>query len=107
MEEIVFPFERGKEFALGELRAFESSLSDRRQLNPALSGELRCNKVAWAKTRNEELVPLKLFVDHHALPDDDRFILMPPGDAVDVQLTTRAGQIPFQVTVVDPAWTAP
>ena len=100
-----FPFERGTPSTIGALRQFEYLLLDARQREPALSGRLRCNNgFPWLKTRNEELVPLRLFADHHALPDDDRFILMPEGHAVDIQIVGDEGLRPMQVTTAYPSW---
>jgi hypothetical protein len=83
---ISFPFERDKLYPIGELRAFQTQLSQTRQQDPVLSANIRAGKLPWAKLCCEELVPIMLFADHNRLPDDAEFRIKPEGNAVDVVL---------------------
>lgn len=104
MSEIGFPFLRGQKYAFGELRAFEAALLKARQQDAAFSGDLRSNRISWAKTRNEELLPIGLLADHKGFADSDKFELMPAGHSTDVQVYTGGHTTRYQITVADPAW---
>ena len=104
MSEIHFPFSRGRKYTFAELRAFEAALLKTRQQDAVFSGNLRSNRGPWAKTRNEELLPIGLLADHKGLADGDKFELMPEGHFTDVQLYTGGHTNRHQVTVADPAW---
>jgi hypothetical protein len=104
MSEIHFPFSRGRKYTFGELRAFEAALLKTRQQDAVFSGNLRSNRGPWAKTRNEELLPIGLLADHKGLADSDKFELMPEGHFTDVQVYTGGHTHRYQVTVADPAW---
>ncbi len=95
---------RGQKYAFGELRAFEAALLKTRQQDAVFSGDLRSNRVSWAKTRNEELLPIGLLADHKRFADSDKFELMPDGHFTDVQVYTKRRTIRYQITVADPAW---
>ena len=62
MSKIHFPFLRGETHTFGELRAFEAALLKIRQEDLVFSGDLRSNKLLWAKARNEELLPIVLLL---------------------------------------------
>jgi hypothetical protein len=105
MSKIHFPFLRAQKYTFGELRAFEAALLKARQQDAVFSGDLRSNKVSWAKTRNEELLPIGLLADHKGFADSDKFELMPEGHSTDVQAHTGTHITCYQITVADPAWT--
>jgi hypothetical protein len=104
MCKIQFPFLRGQKYTFGELRAFEAALLTARQQEGVFSGDLRSNRVSWAKTRNEELLPIGLLADQQGLADSDRFELMPEGHSTDVQVYRGEHTTRYQVTVADPTW---
>jgi hypothetical protein len=83
---ISFPFERNKFYTIGELRAFQTKLSQARRRDPILSANIRARKLPWAKLCCEELFPITVFADHNRLADDAEFRIMPEGDPVDVEL---------------------
>jgi hypothetical protein len=83
---VEFQFERGHLYPISELRAFEAKVSSARQSDPELTKLLRVPRgpvARWMRLRNKELVPLKLFADHIGASDEDQFLLMPEGDAID------------------------
>ena len=51
---ISFPFERDKLYPIGELRAFQTQLSQTRRKDPVLSANIRAGKLPWAKLCCEE-----------------------------------------------------
>jgi len=99
-----FPFVRGEAYTLRDLRTFAAELLARRQVDPAFSAELRSNRHSWAKAWNEELLPVSLYAEGKALPDEAKFRLMPDGHATDVELILPGGNLACQVTVADPSW---
>jgi len=99
-----FPFVRDRKHSIGELRAFEAELLTARQRDQAFSAVLRTNQMPWAKVRNEELLPIKLFADHTGMDDEERFRLMPEGHDTDVEIFGKENCIKFQITVADPIW---
>lgn len=103
MEELRFPFTRGVEADLGQLREFFRELSSFRQADQSFSQKVRENRLPW-KAWNEELVPLMYVADGLGLPDSERFRLMPEGDPVDLELTSDRERRLFQVTVAELAW---
>jgi hypothetical protein len=78
---INFPFERGKEYRLAELIAFENELWQKRRANELLSKELRAPTASearsWIKLRLEELVPVLYYARYKRMPDDSIFVVMP------------------------------
>lgn len=104
ISEIHYPFLRGHKYSFGELRTFEATLLQARQLDAAFSGDVRSNRVIWAKTRNEELLPIALLADSKGFPDSDKFELMPEGHSTDVQVYRGEQTIRYQITVADPSW---
>jgi hypothetical protein len=60
---ISFPFERDKFYSIGELRAFQTKLSEARQQDPVVTASIRARKLPWAKLCCEELFPIMLFAD--------------------------------------------
>jgi hypothetical protein len=104
MSKIHFPFLRGETHTFGELRAFEAALLKIRQEDSVFSGDLRSNKLPWAKTRNEELLPIVLLADHKGFANSEKFELMSAGHPTDVTVYTGGRARPYQITVADPAW---
>jgi hypothetical protein len=104
MTAVSLPFARGETYPIRDLRAFAAELAAQRQAEPAFSGELRSNRLGWAKAWNEELLPVLLFVDQEGISDDGTFRLMPEGHATDVELVVQGQQIACQVTIADPSW---
>jgi hypothetical protein len=104
---IGFPFERDKFYPIGELRAFQTRLSQARQQDPVLSANIRARKLPWAKLCCEELFPIMLFADHYRLPDNPEFRIMPEGNAVDVELCCSGELTRFQITTAYPEWDEP
>jgi hypothetical protein len=104
MSKLHFPFLRGHKYAFAELRAFEAALRETRQHDAVFSGDLRSNRFPWAKTRNEELLPIGLLADQKGFADEDKFALMPEGHSTDVQVYTGRQTARYQITVADPSW---
>jgi hypothetical protein len=104
MNKIHFPFLRGEKHTFSELRAFEAALLKIRQEDPVFSGDLRSNKLPWAKARNEELLPIVLLADHKGFADSEEFELMPEGHPTDVTVYAARNTRAYQITVADPAW---
>jgi hypothetical protein len=76
-----------------------------RSAKPILLSALSCAAIhSWAKAWNEELLPVSLYAEGKALPDEARFQLMPDGHATDVELILPRGKLACQVTVADPSW---
>jgi hypothetical protein len=98
-----FPFVRGSEAEIGQLRSFAARLSTHRRSDQIFSQQLRENRLAWGKVWNEELIPLMYLADALALPASDRFRLMPEGHEVDLELVAGERQ-GIQVTVADLVW---
>jgi hypothetical protein len=104
---IDFPFERGRRAAIGELRAFEAELLAKRRADPELSNQLRSpdsSAPAWIRTRNKELVPLKLLAQHICLPDEAEFLLRHEGDRIDAQIFSSVDALDLQITLAGPIW---
>ena len=104
MDEPTFPFVRGLEAEISALRDFAARLSSYRRAYQGFSQRLRENGRPWAKAWNEELVPLLYLADGLQLAGDDRFALMAPGHASDVELVARGERRAIQVTVADLVW---
>jgi hypothetical protein len=104
MDEPTFPFVRGSEAEIGQLRDFATRLSTYRYAHQEFSQQLRDNRPAWGKAWNEELVPLTYLADALALPASDRFRLMPEGHEVDLELVAGGERQGIQVTVADLVW---
>jgi hypothetical protein len=104
---VSFPFERDTVYSIGELRAFQTKLSDARRQDPAFSDEIRAGKLPWAKLCCEELFPIILFADHNRLLDRHEFRVMPEGNAVDVELYASGAPTSFQITTGYPEWDEP
>jgi hypothetical protein len=104
---ISFPFERDKFYSIGELRAFQTKLSEARQQDPVLTASIRARKLPWAKLCCEELFPIMLFADLNRLQDDAEFRIMPEGNPVDVELCCAGELTRFQITTAYPEWDEP
>jgi hypothetical protein len=104
---ISFPFERDRLYPIGELRAFQTQLSQTRRQDPVLNAKIRAGKPPWAKLCCEELFPIMLFADHNRPPDDAEFRIKPEGDAVDVELCWSGEVTRFQITTAYPEWDEP
>jgi hypothetical protein len=104
MAPLDLPFFRDRSYPLSALRAFSSELASARRADQAFSGELRSNRLPWAKVWNEELVPIVLMADQKRYAGDDTFRLMPEGHETDVELFVGNRHIACQITVADPAW---
>jgi hypothetical protein len=99
-----FPFARDRDYPFAELRAFRSDLLKFRQINHQFSDDLRCNKLHWAKTYNEEIAPTAILADEKGFGERETFRLMPEGYPADIVLGLDTGNIPCQITVADPVW---
>jgi hypothetical protein len=104
---ISFPFERNKFYSIGELRTFQTKLSEARQRDPILSANIRARKLPWAKLCCEELFPIMLFAGHTCLPDDAEFRIMPEGNPVDVELCCSGELTRLQITTAYAEWDEP
>jgi hypothetical protein len=104
---ISFPFERDKFYSIGELRVFQTQLSEAFQEDPALGDNIRAGKLPWAKLWREELFPILLYADHDHLADDAEFRVMPAGNTVDVELRYASELTRFQITTAYPEWDEP
>ncbi|HJW42626.1 MAG TPA: hypothetical protein VJ476_15530 [Rhizomicrobium sp.] len=104
MTKLEFPFVRDQYYSIGALRAFELELATYRQRDQEFSGELRSNRLPWAKAWNEELVPIALMANQKCYADRDAFRLMPEGHSTDVEILAENRRVACQVTVADPAW---
>lgn len=101
----MFPFIRGQQYSLGELRGFEKAILIKRQADKKFSDELRSNEFDWAKLRNEELVPFELLVNWLKVPDSSKFSISLEGHSgPDIILDSHANSIGIQITVADPDW---
>lgn len=101
----MFPFLRGMQYSIGELRAFEKELLFKRQIDQDFSSELRINTQTWAKLRNEELVPFEHMVNWLNIPDEFEFrISLECHSGPDITLFLPNVSIGIQVTVADPEW---
>lgn len=101
----MFPFLRGQQYSIGELRAFEKELLSKRQIDQDFSSELRISAQSWAKLRNEELVPFEHLVNWLNIPNEFSFEISPEGHlGPDITLVLLAGSISFQITTADPDW---
>lgn len=104
---IAFPFKRGAPYSFGELRAFESDLLAARRRDNDLSKALRDPKgdaSRWMGLRLKETAPLKILADRIGWADDDSFVLMPEGDAVDVRVDVDGKSADIQFTLAAPHW---
>lgn len=101
---ISFPFERDKSYSIGELRAFQTKMSQSFRDDPALGDDIRSGKL---KLWREELFPILLYADHKRLSDNAEFRIMPEGDAVDVELRSSSALTRFQITTAYPEWDGP
>jgi hypothetical protein len=104
MDEPTFPFVRGVEAQIVELRDFAARLSTYRQAHQDFSQRLRESRPPWAKAWNEELVPLLYLADGRSLEGGDRFTIMPDGHASDLELVSGGERQAIQVTVADLVW---
>ena len=101
----MFPFLRGQQYSIGELRTFEKELLSKRQTDQVFSSDLRVNDQLWAKLWNEELVPFELLVNWLNVPDEFKFEISSkdyPGP--DITLILPIDSIGIQVTIADPDW---
>jgi hypothetical protein len=104
---IEFPFQRGRPYSLGELRAFESDLLAARRRDKGLGDLLRDPSgptAWWMRLRNKELAPLRVFADHIGAPDDDQFLINPDGGPVDAQIIAERRTLNLQFTLAVPQW---
>jgi hypothetical protein len=101
---IDFPFVRGTQFTLGELRRFETSLLERRRADAELSAWLNerlSRGHGWVKDRSDEMIPLYKFGEHLDLPDDTGVTWQ---DKPDFVLNHKGGDEGLEVTTTAPAW---
>jgi hypothetical protein len=103
-----FSFCRDQFYRIGEMRAFQAALSEKRQQDLNFSAAVRNRKLPWAKVWTEEVFPLLLYANHHQLPDEDEFRIMPEGHPVDAELRLRSEEIVrFQITMAYAEWNPP
>ena len=101
----MFPFQRGKQHSVGELRSFETELLSKRQNDQVFSSDLRANVQPWAKFRNEELVPFEHLLNWLGIPNEAKFKISPEYDqGADIILVLPFGSIGIQITVADADW---
>lgn len=101
----MFPFLRGQEYCIGELRAFANELLSKGENDQDLRSDLRTNVQKWAKLRNEELVPFELMTNWLKIPDEFKFIISPKNDpGPDITLILPNRSVGIQITVADPDW---
>ena len=106
--ELSLPFQAGTAYSIGELRTIADRILGERQADQALSAKFRTQlrpDIPWAKSWNEEFVPLRLFADHMKLADGDTFQWTPEG-AADFTVRTRAETMRLQCTMAYPIWPA-
>src|SRR5580693_4770106 len=104
----MFAFSPSVSYSIGALREAAVAVQAERRSDPAFSAKLRTQRrsdIAWAKSWNEELFPLKYFADHKQIPDDAAFIWTPEGQA-DFTLRGCSETISLQCTMAHPAWSA-
>jgi len=104
MARIEYPFVRGREYPFSKLTEFRSDLLAHRQNDQNFSGDIRLNKLPWAKVYNEEIVPIALLADVKRFEESETFKLMPEGDPADIELGLVTGKLRCQVTLADPVW---
>jgi hypothetical protein len=98
----VNPFRAGQWYKFALLRQVGEETSRARHADRELSREMRVR--TWAKSWNEELLPLSIFADHKALLDDDEFCWTPDG-AADFSIRTADGaELKIQSTMAYPEW---
>ncbi|CCJ07009.1 hypothetical protein [Methylocystis sp. SC2] len=105
---IVFPFLRETPHLLGELKAFEADLHEKRLNNLALSNELRApitGSPDWIALRNKELIPLIYYANHMNVSDSARFIIAPHGHpGADIRLYYSGETENLQMTTAYADW---
>jgi hypothetical protein len=100
-------FERGKFYALAELRRSEAQLLNDRQQDKSLSAKWRAptgDDAAFINVRSKELYPLMIFARHKKFHDEHLFRIMKEGDPVDAQLSFDDTTMNVQITVADIDW---
>lgn len=103
-----FSFCRDQFYRIGEMRVFHAALLEKRQQSRGFSAAVRDRKLPWAKLWTEEVFPLLLYANHHQLPDEDEFRIMPEGHPVDAELRLRSEEIVrFQITMAYAEWNPP
>ncbi|MGJ0511262.1 hypothetical protein [Methylocystis sp.] len=104
---IVFPFLRETHYLLGELKAFEADLHEKRLNNPALSNELRARitgSPGWIALRKKELIPLIYYGNLKGISDSVRFLITRLGHQADIQLNHPDKTENLQMTTAYPEW---
>jgi hypothetical protein len=103
-----FPFQSGGTYTVGELRAFESQLSEVGQKDRDLRKAWRVGNDVEMNRRikiREETYPIKLFADRQGLDDNATFSLKPyahPG--IDAEICSAGERFNLQITIADPVW---
>jgi hypothetical protein len=106
--ELHWPFEAATTYPIRGLREVAHRIIRQRRADQALSAKFRTQRradIPWAKSWNEEFLPLKLFADHMRLADDDTFEWTPEA-AADFTVQTSSETIRLQCTMAYPSWTA-
>jgi hypothetical protein len=101
MESSIYPLVEGQHYTIGALRAAEVQLLAERQTDQTFSSKLRLQDrkvIGWAKFRNEEWAPLKLFADGLALEDAASFCWTPSG-AADFEIVLSGRTLRLQCTM--------
>jgi hypothetical protein len=97
------PFLSGKWYKLGDLRSFAKENLRNRQEDRTFSAAMRKQPEKWIKDWNEEIYPLKVFVDHKALSDDAEFCWTPDSSA-DFTIRSNERTIKIQNTMAYAEW---
>jgi hypothetical protein len=101
MKDSIYPLIENELYTIGGLRAAEKRLSEERQADQAFSSRLRLQNrkdIEWAKTRNEEWLPLDLLADGLGLDDADSFRWTPSG-AADFEIMSGGRVLNVQCTM--------
>jgi hypothetical protein len=101
---ITWPFSRGVWYTFADFSVFEEGLLAARRADPKLDADLRLNRLAWIKTRNEELYPTWYYRRHMGLPLSVEFRIGVEGADADIEIRCEGLVRRLQVTTAGPLW---
>jgi hypothetical protein len=101
---VTWPFARGTWYTFADFAAFEAALLAARRSDSKLDADLRLNRSAWIKIRNEELYPAWYFRRHLGLPRTTEFRIGLEGADADIEIRIPDLIRRLQITTAGPLW---
>lgn len=110
LTQLGYPFVRGHWYKVGACREYERKLSPVRQARPLFSRAVSSGTAPWivaeAKLREDEVLPLLAFTEHHEVPDEADICVEPFGQDSVVDASIRIGETcsNYQIVTTGMSW---